>query len=501
MIVKNEEKYLRGCFESVRNLVNQIVVVDTGSNDSTIEIAKEFNAEVFSFKWINDFSAARNFALSKSVCNWILYLDADERLSDQSINEVKRITKSGEYIGVNCFVKSPDEETGRENIIHYPRLFRNSNKIKFNGSVHEQILESLLENNYKIIDSSIEILHLGYNVSKLVKKEKAERNLELLLKDYKSNPAPYSAFQLAQTYNVLERYDEAVNLFKEFAQNKKTGSEVRLLSYYNIAVAELRNHKLESALKFTIDGLKIDDEYAPLNYLLSKICLRNGDVNQAIKLCKKTYRKNILILKNKSFSDNDIVLNNEELILYGLNLSRQAGDNDSVNYFLNEYSRSAEYNFIDNGSLKSEVIKKIILKNKIDEQEIFVLESVSSRNNIEPLVSIITAYNISPVKNKILEKLKQKFNSDCTVLTAFALSLLEEGQTVQATELLEQLLKHNDVQPSVAFYLISVYINKGKFDEIARLIDFSETKFSTIPEAKAAIGVIKQKIKGIAQIA
>ncbi|WP_337872164.1 glycosyltransferase family 2 protein, partial [Ignavibacterium sp.] len=77
MIVKNEERYLEDCLNSVKNVFDEIIIVDTGSTDNTLKIAEKFNAKVFHFDWINDFSAARNFALSKSTGEWILYLDAD----------------------------------------------------------------------------------------------------------------------------------------------------------------------------------------------------------------------------------------------------------------------------------------------------------------------------------------------------------------------------------------------------------------------------------------
>ena len=75
MIVKNEENYLGGCLESVKDIVDDIVIVDTGSTDKTIEIAEKYGAKIFHFEWVNDFSAARNFALAKSTGDWILYLD------------------------------------------------------------------------------------------------------------------------------------------------------------------------------------------------------------------------------------------------------------------------------------------------------------------------------------------------------------------------------------------------------------------------------------------
>ncbi len=113
MIVKNEEKYLRDCLESVKDIADDIVIVDTGSTDYTKEIAKEFNAKVFHFDWINDFSAARNYALKKSEGDWILYLDADERLDKDSLEELKNIIKTNLKIGYYCTVKSFDDNNGR----------------------------------------------------------------------------------------------------------------------------------------------------------------------------------------------------------------------------------------------------------------------------------------------------------------------------------------------------------------------------------------------------
>ncbi len=106
MIVKDEEKNLRDCLESIKDFIDDIVIVDTGSVDNTINIAKEYGAKIFHFKWINDFSAARNFALSKCKGNWILYLDADERLNQDSIAELKKIVSTRNKEAVFCLVKS-----------------------------------------------------------------------------------------------------------------------------------------------------------------------------------------------------------------------------------------------------------------------------------------------------------------------------------------------------------------------------------------------------------
>ena len=80
MIAKNEKNYLEKCLNNIKNSVDEIIIVDTGSNDKTMEIAKKFTNKVYNFRWNNDFSEARNFSLKKAAKDWILMLDADESI-------------------------------------------------------------------------------------------------------------------------------------------------------------------------------------------------------------------------------------------------------------------------------------------------------------------------------------------------------------------------------------------------------------------------------------
>lgn len=203
MIVKNEENYLRECLESIKDIADEIIIVDTGSTDKTLEIAEEYNSEVYHFNWINDFSAARNYALSKSTGDWILYLDADERLTQESLSELRRLIDGSKKTGIKCLVNSKDSRNKNSQMMKYIRLFKNDSNIKFCGKAHEQIEESLLRYNYNIIDSNIEIIHLGYDVSEEVLREKAKRNLALLLEDYSIQKTPYLAYQIANSYSAL----------------------------------------------------------------------------------------------------------------------------------------------------------------------------------------------------------------------------------------------------------------------------------------------------------
>ena len=180
MIVKNEEKYLRDCLESVKGVVDEIILVDTGSSDNTLKIAGEYGAKIFYFKWINDFSAARNFSLEHCTGDWILYLDADERLSGKSINQLKKLTGKKDKVAYYCQVCSVDEVNNRPSIMSYVRLFPNEKALRFEGAIHEQIEYSLKQNKIRIANSAIEIIHIGYNLTKDGLILKAKRNLDIL---------------------------------------------------------------------------------------------------------------------------------------------------------------------------------------------------------------------------------------------------------------------------------------------------------------------------------
>jgi glycosyltransferase involved in cell wall biosynthesis len=182
LIVKNEERFLGQCLKSVREIASQIVVVDTGSTDRTIEIAKEFGAEIHSFAWCDDFSAARNAALEHATGDWVLMLDADEELSAAGLEKLKRAMNDSAVMAWRL----PIVDVGREadGCSHVPRFYRNAPGLFYIGRVHEQVFSSLevrrgewgLEN--RIGDATL--IHHGYTAELTRDRNKIERNLRLL---------------------------------------------------------------------------------------------------------------------------------------------------------------------------------------------------------------------------------------------------------------------------------------------------------------------------------
>ncbi|PNQ82638.1 glycosyltransferase family 2 protein [Paenibacillus sp. F4] len=199
MIVKNESKTLGRCLDSVANLVDEIIIVDTGSTDSTKRIASEFNAKIFDYEWTDDFAAARNFALEKSTGDWNLVLDADEYISNECGEAIHNFIMSSSAIGkikrIDMFLN--DEELNFEQI-YISRLFPST--CRYTGRIHEQISSNLPR---VIID--VEIKHDGY-----VDQTKSDRNIPILLQIIDDNPNdPYYQYQIAKEYRGLKNHEQA----------------------------------------------------------------------------------------------------------------------------------------------------------------------------------------------------------------------------------------------------------------------------------------------------
>lgn len=182
LIARNEEKFLAQCLKSVRSLAAQIVVVDTGSADRTIEIAQEHGAEVHHFKWCDDFSAARNAALEHARGDWILMLDADEELTAENHAALQKHLRESNVIAWRL----PLVDIGREKdgCSYVPRLFRNAPALFYVSRVHEQVFSSIevrreqwgMENQL----GKATLLHHGYRPEIVQERGKIERNLRLL---------------------------------------------------------------------------------------------------------------------------------------------------------------------------------------------------------------------------------------------------------------------------------------------------------------------------------
>ena len=157
MIVKNEEEVLHQCLSSVKEICDEIIIVDTGSTDKTKEIAKGFTEKVFDFPWINDFSAARNFAFSHATMDYILWLDADDILRKEDLQKFKNLKKKLDLSidAVSMIYHTAFDEYGNPTFsFRRNRLVKRENNFKWIGPVHEY-----LEVGGNIFTTDIAITH------------------------------------------------------------------------------------------------------------------------------------------------------------------------------------------------------------------------------------------------------------------------------------------------------------------------------------------------------
>ncbi|GBD07708.1 SPBc2 prophage-derived glycosyltransferase SunS [bacterium HR21] len=258
MIVRNEASHLPGCLESVREVVDEIVIVDTGSEDETCTIARQFGARLFRIQWTDDFAAARNEALRHCSGEWILYMDADERLHPDSARILRDFLQDvpDEVGGILCTIESPHRREDGSQELHYgayPRLFRNYGypTIRFHGRVHEQISPSLVALGVQVVNSPLRILHLGYDQSPEVLQAKVQRNYRLLMRQVQEEPLDaYSWFQLGQTLARMHFLPEAEEALRFALQLGTLSPGVAAAAALVLAQLALRGKRFNEGLSW-----------------------------------------------------------------------------------------------------------------------------------------------------------------------------------------------------------------------------------------------------------
>lgn len=181
-IVKNEVENLAKSIKSLKNQVNEIVVVDTGSTDDTIAVARKLGAKVYSFPWQDDFSKARNFALSKAKGDWLILLDADEYFTAKTAGNIRQVIRQAQQVdGLLVQLVNYDVDKAEvQNYFNALRIVRKQIGLHYEGLIHEELKLSD-DNSMKLTQvpaNILEIYHTGYATS--VSQQKIKRNIQML---------------------------------------------------------------------------------------------------------------------------------------------------------------------------------------------------------------------------------------------------------------------------------------------------------------------------------
>lgn len=283
MIVRNEEQNLSRCLESVKGTVDDILIVDTGSTDRTMDIARRFGAQIVEYSWKNDFADARNEGLRQVHDGWIFHLDADEKLTYESAAAVKRViertTADALMVNIRNF------QTGQDLVkwLDDPqiRLFRGDRSYRYEQSVHEQIGKSITRSGGRIDNTGLVIEHFGYTEEPA---KKAQRNLPLLLAALDENPDDaYLHFKMGETLKAMNRFEEARLAFEKVfdCHFKSLAPEIIDTLYLRLGQIELARDRYPEVLRYCLEALKINPGNVIAMYVLSIALVYLGELEKA----------------------------------------------------------------------------------------------------------------------------------------------------------------------------------------------------------------------------
>jgi len=247
MIVRDEEATLPACIESVRGLAGEMIVVDTGSRDATVRIARALGAEVYTFEWIDDFSAARNESIRHATGEWILCLDADERLRPHEHEKVRRLLRNGRYDAYLTPILNEcrtGAQAAQRSYGH--RLFRGVPGVRFEGTIHEQVAPSFARLGLRVGTADFTIEHQGYAADAATMQRRMARNLALLRRQAAADPSSaYTRYNLGQALLLGGRIQEAEGELKCALRLSGSGAAALPIDI----VASLHNNLAECRMK------------------------------------------------------------------------------------------------------------------------------------------------------------------------------------------------------------------------------------------------------------
>jgi len=293
MIVRNEEKNLADCLQSVADLVDEMIVVDTGSTDRTKDIALQHGAKVSEFQWIDHFAAARNESLRRAQGQWIFWLDADDRVDQENRAKLRALFSSltDEPAGYVMKCLCLPDGNGVATAVDHLRLFRNHPLARWTFRVHEQILPSLRAIQAEVRWSDVVIQHTGYQDPSL-RQNKLQRDLRLLQLELADQPDhPFTLFNLGSVHQELGRTAEALKMFQRSLDRSAPQDSIVRKLYATITQCHRALGQNAEALAACRAGLELFADDVELFFQEGVTRRESGDVDGAVNCwerCLKT---------------------------------------------------------------------------------------------------------------------------------------------------------------------------------------------------------------------
>ena len=276
MIVKNEEQVLERCLLSVQDLVDEIIIVDTGSTDKTKQIASKFTPLIYDFQWIDDFAAARNFSFSKATKDYQMWLDADDIFVEEDRMKFKKL-KEGLNNTIDMITMKYNTHFDENNLPIFTstrgRIFKKKNGYLWEDPIHEYI--TWTGNIFHAND--IFVTHKKVNVY-------ADRNIKIYEKQVAEGKelSPRSTYYFARELKDHKRYEESVIYFNKFLNDGLGWVEDNIASCYNLGICYRVLKEEEKSLEAFLRSFKYSTPRAEICCEIGYYFKKNNQLTNAI---------------------------------------------------------------------------------------------------------------------------------------------------------------------------------------------------------------------------
>jgi len=301
MIVKDEEGNLPRLLTSIKGLADEVIIVDTGSKDNTVSIAREFGAKVYHFPWCDDFSAARNESLKHATKDFILWLDGDDEVKETEHHKIRSHLRK--HPGTGVYLRTYVEGEGQAMQL---RIFPNHRGVRFEGRVHEQVIQFLEAEDIPRNTCNASIIHHGYEERGSLE-EKLRRNRRILEQELVNRPEDLNVpFFLARTCGGLGETESALSYLDTIIDQGLKDPVAARQAVFRLAFLEKGqilslSGRVEEALPVLIHGKSLFPQSALIRFILGKLHFERREYREAFE--------ELLTLKDETFQNETTPVN------------------------------------------------------------------------------------------------------------------------------------------------------------------------------------------------